>query len=566
MFIFCFIFISSLSHSKERITRYDVVISIKDQGALHVVENITVKALGQEIKRGIYRDYPIKQFMGSRRLERIEFNLLDVQRNGQPEPWAMSEMPAVIRTYIGDQNKKINMGEHTYRLEYTVNRQIRFKQEYDELYYNAIAHGFSFPIESASVKVIYPNNSLLEYTAFTGAIGSKDSDVTVQNPSESSILYTLTKPLGVNQGVTIGVKFKKGAIEKASPEQYTAWLLSDFNRAITVAKYVLFYLIALLCAWLCLGVRLKKGIIIPQFSPPKDISPALCHLLTNRKLTLNTFVVATISLISKEFMRVTQQQNGFTLHKNTPKNNNTSLSQDEEAIYTTVFSSLKEIRFSGTYNSTLSNAKNSFFNYFIIHHTHKYIAANRAAILLGVLFFSIFIVSILISDIYIREIAVLFIVGLLFSAACLAICAGFVISIFKRMYPPIFVLGVFSIFACYASYTFLMEIFAGHEWHFEVLIIWLCIVISIFALVVFCSNVSRLTPAGQKLLDQINGFKWYLTIAEKETLRHQDLTLPSKTPKLYQQNLPYALALGVENAWSAYFSEELSNALTSAHP
>jgi uncharacterized membrane protein len=72
------------------------------------------------------------------------------------------------------------------------------------------------------------------------------------------------------------------------------------------------------------------------------------------------------------------------------------------------------------------------------------------------------------------------------------------------------------------------------------------------------------TFAGRKIMDQIEGFKLYLSVAEKERLNL--LNPPEKTPALFEKYLPYALALDVENAWSEQFSEVLARAGTEAQP
>jgi uncharacterized membrane protein len=65
------------------------------------------------------------------------------------------------------------------------------------------------------------------------------------------------------------------------------------------------------------------------------------------------------------------------------------------------------------------------------------------------------------------------------------------------------------------------------------------------------------TLAGRKLMDQIEGFKMYLTTAEGAELAQ---AVPAKTPELYERLLPYAIALEVENAWAEQFSGVLRNA------
>jgi uncharacterized protein (TIGR04222 family) len=72
-------------------------------------------------------------------------------------------------------------------------------------------------------------------------------------------------------------------------------------------------------------------------------------------------------------------------------------------------------------------------------------------------------------------------------------------------------------------------------------------------IVVFFFLLRAPTTAGRKLLDQIEGFRMYLDIAEKDDLelRHP----PEKTPQLFEAYLPYALALGVEQSWAEQFAD-----------
>ena len=66
------------------------------------------------------------------------------------------------------------------------------------------------------------------------------------------------------------------------------------------------------------------------------------------------------------------------------------------------------------------------------------------------------------------------------------------------------------------------------------------------------------TLAGRKLLDELAGFRMYLDVAEKDALRVR--SGPERTLRLFEKYLPYALALGVENAWAEQFSDILARA------
>lgn len=77
--------------------------------------------------------------------------------------------------------------------------------------------------------------------------------------------------------------------------------------------------------------------------------------------------------------------------------------------------------------------------------------------------------------------------------------------------------------------------------------------------VIFARLLKKSSPTGQKLVDQIAGFRIYLDIGEKERL--EKLTPPELTPELFEKFLPYAIALGVQNEWGQQFSSRIAQGL-----
>jgi uncharacterized membrane protein YgcG len=66
------------------------------------------------------------------------------------------------------------------------------------------------------------------------------------------------------------------------------------------------------------------------------------------------------------------------------------------------------------------------------------------------------------------------------------------------------------------------------------------------------------TVHGRKVMDEIEGFKQYLGVAEEDRLNY--LHPPEKTPELFERYLPYAVALNVENRWAERFAGVLAAA------
>ena len=66
----------------ERILSYLSEIDVAADGTLNVTETITVNAMGREIRRGIYRDFPTNYLRNNRRV-RVGFEVRGVERDGQ---------------------------------------------------------------------------------------------------------------------------------------------------------------------------------------------------------------------------------------------------------------------------------------------------------------------------------------------------------------------------------------------------------------------------------------------------------------------------------------------------
>ena len=74
--------------------------------------------------------------------------------------------------------------------------------------------------------------------------------------------------------------------------------------------------------------------------------------------------------------------------------------------------------------------------------------------------------------------------------------------------------------------------------------------------ILFAWLIKAPTLHGRNIMDEIEGFKMYLSVAEKERLNL--LNPPERTPELFEKFLPYAIALGVENKWGDQFTSVFS--------
>jgi uncharacterized membrane protein len=82
--------------------------------------------------------------------------------------------------------------------------------------------------------------------------------------------------------------------------------------------------------------------------------------------------------------------------------------------------------------------------------------------------------------------------------------------------------------------------------------VFITMALMVVTIVTFAIIMKKPTAPGRTLMDATAGFREYLEIAEKDELNLRNP--PEKTPALFEQYLPFALALGVDQQWAERFT------------
>nr|WP_305908345.1 DUF2207 domain-containing protein [Methylomarinum sp. Ch1-1]MDP4521170.1 DUF2207 domain-containing protein [Methylomarinum sp. Ch1-1] len=184
-------------HATETIHRFDSEISIHRDASMQVVETITVSAEGNQIKHGIYRDFPTDYRSPSGQRYQVGFKVLGASRDGHPEPFHITKRSNGVRIYIGAKNHYLEPGTYTYTLRYQTNRQLGFFADHDELYWNVTGHGWRFPIQKATATVHFPASmpeNSVALAAYTGKTGQQGSDYLAYQPNPKSAFFNRPAP------------------------------------------------------------------------------------------------------------------------------------------------------------------------------------------------------------------------------------------------------------------------------------------------------------------------------------------------------------------------------------
>jgi uncharacterized membrane protein YgcG len=482
--------ISTFAIADERILSYHSDIIVKQDGWIQVTETIRVRAEQQQIRRGIYRDFPTRYEDQNGNDYDVRFTPLAVLRNGQAEDFNAQDMSNGVRTYFGSADRFIDVGEHTYTFRYEANRLLGFFDDKDELYWNVTGDQWNFPIDQASATVAFefdvPRDAF-ELYGYTGSYGVAGEDYETSIIG-GNVVFESTRVLDVYEGLTISVAWPKGLVEKPGAVQQTIWLLSD-NLNLLVAAFGLIAMFSYyIPVWRHFGKDPEEGVIFARYEPPDGFSPASLRYIEKMHYDDEAMTAAVVSLAVKGYLRINKDDDDeHTLLRTDPGDNPPALATGEKELHDALFEENDIVILDDEYHARLGGAKVAHQRSLSQDFKNRYFKTN------GIM--------------NLPPIAIMITVG--------------IISLNTGSGPTFFVFAT--------------------------------LVIAAVVLVVFAVAMRRPTMRGRKLLDEMSGFREYLEIAEKDEMNLRNP--PEKTPHLFEKYLPFALAMGVEQAWAERFTK-----------
>src|SRR5690606_21986881 len=191
----------------------DTDIEVLTDRSIIVTEHITVMAEGVNIQRGIFRDIPTAMINERGRRVKYRLEVLEVLKDGQPENYSESGISNGTRIRIGNADVMLKPGKYAYTIKYKMENQVRFFDDYDELYWNATGNQWGFTIKEASARVKLPAEAeILHHSGYSGYYGDEGCACTANKQAPNEITYKMTEPLSPNQGLTVAIGWNKGVV------------------------------------------------------------------------------------------------------------------------------------------------------------------------------------------------------------------------------------------------------------------------------------------------------------------------------------------------------------------
>jgi uncharacterized membrane protein YgcG len=551
------------SAQSERILNFKSLIAVHPDASMTVTEDITVQATGQEIKRGIIRDFPTTYRDRLGNTVAVGFKVEAVLRDGRPEPYHTQSAANGVKIYIGQQNVFLKPGTYTYTIRYRVDRELGFFKDFDELYWNVTGNGWTFAIDRAEASIQLPAGAkILNSAAYTGFQGGRGHDFTVQ-AGDHDIVFKTTRGLAPKEGLTVAVSWPKGVVHEPSSQGRMGFFLRD-NVAVAVGLIWLAVLFSFyLWAWFRVGRDPATGTIIPLFSPPSGFSPAGARFVSRMGYDDKAFAAAVVDMAVKGAVLIQEDGDDYTL---VPRDaTKGALSRDEQLVTAQLFPRGESVKLENKNHTIIKGAIDALKKNLKMELEKIYFVTNSGYLGPGIAITFLGLGLIVLTSK--EKIPAGF--GALWLTIWTVACYFLAVTAYKK-WQAARGGGLTKLLGALGTTLFCLPFFVG-----EIAgVVMLSTAVSIpaaatlaglgFLNALFYHLLKAPTLSGRKIMDQIEGFKLYLSVAEKDRLNL--LNPPEKTPALFEKYLPYALALDVENAWSEQFAEVLAQAGTETQP
>ena len=288
----------------ESIEKYDIDIELQQDASLHITETINYD-FGTNQKRGIFRIIPTTFEIADEPGERqLDISVQSITRDGQSEQELITNENKSFEVRIGNPDVTIS-GLHTYEIKYVVEGSIRYFDDFDEIYWNAIGHQWEIPINNIQVTI---RNDMFPFAQGACYAGVKNSTnpCSSQDQNSTSVLFSQDR-LDSGEGLTVAAGFGKGqiAVVENLYSQNILEKLLNFLREF-LFPIGIFVVVGVQFALLYLyqnKYRTKKA-IVTQYEPPQDLNPMLAGYAEDLKFDPRDITAGIIYLAQQGYIHI----------------------------------------------------------------------------------------------------------------------------------------------------------------------------------------------------------------------------------------------------------------------
>jgi len=286
----------------EQITNFVSDVTFNEDATIDIKEEIHYYF--PEERHGIYREIPVDYKVDGSFKRSTKFILNDLYYYPQDNINLVKSIytESFNNGYqifqIGEEDTYVQ-GNYVYVIDYTLKYAVNYFDDHDELYLNITGDSWEVPISSSTVVIHLPADAT-NGICYTGTYGSTQQNCSIDSTDKQNISVSITQPLSIYEGYTVAIALPKGSVANTENEQKLQWILSNIGILLPVP--VLFLVIP----WVKKNGKNKKRTVIPNYHPPKDMSPILSGFLYSKRLQNKYITADIIDLAVRGYVKIKQ--------------------------------------------------------------------------------------------------------------------------------------------------------------------------------------------------------------------------------------------------------------------
>ncbi|MEO8478157.1 MAG: DUF2207 domain-containing protein [Gemmatimonadota bacterium] len=293
------------------ITSFDAAYRINADRTIDVTEQIDVD-FGPLQKHGIYRDIPITYRkildagipIGAGRVK-VDIDRVSVTDGNGADLGLQVTRGTDARLRIGDADRTVT-GMQRYIIHYRLERGLGFFEDHDELYWQVTGTQWPVPILKARATVSIDGTGAAsvgwDAWCYAGWSDSKDNSRCTATVNDVGGWTFTSGRLDPGEGLTMVASFPKGII--TAPTETEQMMRSlGIVWPLGVPIVMLGFMTWL---WRTRGREPEQGSVVPYWKVPKDLRPGPAGTLWDQSSDMNDIVATLLDLTVRGFVRISE--------------------------------------------------------------------------------------------------------------------------------------------------------------------------------------------------------------------------------------------------------------------
>jgi uncharacterized membrane protein YgcG len=350
-------------------------------------------------------------------------------------------------------------------------------------------------------------------------------------------------------------------VHEPTQEERLGYFVADNRDVLVAVGGLLVLLLYYGLSWLAVGRDPAAGVVVTRYEPPEGYSPAALRFVRRMGYDNKTFATALVNLAVKGYLDIVEEPaETFALEKRGTEG--IAVAPGEGAVASALFGDGgKRVELKQANHRKIAKALKAHHQALARYLEKTYFLRNSVYLLPGILISLGVIGATVLAVPGDEQQALAGFMSLWLTGWTLGVFVLVRTAVKAWMAPR--QLGK-AIFASLFALPFLaFEVFGIGILASQASTAMVVLLVSVVAVnFAFYYLLKAPTLRGRRLLDQVDGFRDYLAVAERDDLNYRH---PEEgTAALFERFLPYALALDVEQPWTARFAGVLGTAATPA--